>query len=259
MPIYQKPDDPKDDISEDEMLHEQDTQNPPVNAEDKNWKDRYGHLRSHTQRQLNEANERVKSLERQLQDSTKKSIALPTSPEQVKDWANKYPDVAKIVETLIMMKTSEQNEEIEKRFENIREQEEKNSREKAQLKLATVHSDFFDDIRHREDFHEWLASKSKRIQDAIYGDAYDADAAIDVINMYKLENAGSKRKKPTDTRDAARNIETRTVNRIDTNNEPHFTESQIAKMTTAEYAKNEEAIDKAIANGRVEYDLQAAR
>src|SRR6202012_4150852 len=96
-----------------------------------------------------------------------------------------YPDVANIVRSIAMSEAQAVDETIRGKLEQIQQREIENTRREAALKLAQVHPDFFDDIRNREEFHEWLRSKSKRIQDAIYGDDYDADAAIDVVSMYK--------------------------------------------------------------------------
>ena len=259
MPLYTRPFAPDEQLTEEELEQEKENNNPPRNAEDSNWKDRYGNLRSYSQRKENEWKEREAKYQEQIASLTKREITLPTSPEQVSEWARQYPDVAKIVETIAIQKASEQTTEINKRLESIAEKEEVNKREAAQLKLAKAHPDFFDDIRGRDDFHQWLATKSKRIQDVIYGDDYDADAAIDVVSMYKQEtNTKPARKPAASSNDAARAVPNKArVARID-NNEAHFSESQVARMSAAEYAKNEEAIDKAINEGRFEYDMSDA-
>ena len=76
----------------------------PTNAEEKSFKKRYGDLRRHSQKQLQEHVEKINALQSQLEQSTKQEIKLPKSDEDIEAWAKDYPDVAAIVETIAIKK-----------------------------------------------------------------------------------------------------------------------------------------------------------
>ena len=72
----------------------------PKSAEEKTFKKRYGDLRRHNQKQTDELQAKVKQLETQLDASTKEAIKLPKSEQEIEAWAEQYPDVAGIIETI---------------------------------------------------------------------------------------------------------------------------------------------------------------
>ena len=80
----------------------------PVNAEEKSFKKRYGDLRRHMQDKEKDWDDKFKTLQRQLEDSTKQEIKLPKSDDDIEAWAKEYPDVAAIVETIAIKKAKEQ-------------------------------------------------------------------------------------------------------------------------------------------------------
>ena len=93
----------------------------PKNAEERTFKKRYGDLRRHSQEKEKEYQKRLKDLESQLDNATKKEMKLPKSDEDLEAWAKEYPDVAKIVETIAMKKAREQSEQLEKKIKQIDE------------------------------------------------------------------------------------------------------------------------------------------
>ena len=104
----------------------------PVSGEEKSFKKRYGDLRRHMQDKEKEWSEKFNKLESQLKDATRKEMKLPTSDDQLEAWMNKYPDVAKIVETIAIKKAKEQSAELEERVKAVDEMRENAAREKAE-------------------------------------------------------------------------------------------------------------------------------
>jgi hypothetical protein len=115
------------------------------------------------------------------------------------------------------------------------------------FEVARAHPDF-DQVAASEDFRGWLARQAPFVQDAasrpIAGDA------IEVLNMYK-KTIGPKPDKVAAARQVAAPAVGRTSRQPSTEKAPQFTREQIARMSPAEFAKNEEAIDRALATGSV--------
>ena len=226
----------------------------PTNAEEKSFKKRYGDLRRHSQKQLQEQVEKINALQSQLEKSTKQEIKLPKSDEDIEAWARKYPDVAAIVETIAIKKAQEQSSGLEARVKEIDEMRDKANRDKAEVELMTVHPDFAD-IRDSDEFHEWAEEQPKWIQDALYENDSDSRSASRAIDLYKADK-GIKNKRSNTSKDAAK-----AVSKTNSRNEPSsqesgsIKESTVQKMTAHQYEKNADAIMEAIRSGKFIYDI----
>ena len=238
---------PSDDNAEDDSN---------LSAEEKSFKKRYGDLRRHSQQQQLALQKQIDELRTQLTQSTEKQIKLPTSEDELAKWAETYPDVAKIVETIAIKKAKEQTASIEERFKALDEQEKMTAREKAELELMKLHPDF-DTIRDTDDFHNWAEDQPKWVQQALYENDTDARAAARAIDLYKIDrNIGKAKAKKEDT-SAAQGIRTRSERSAPSGQDTEglVYESQVAKMSSRQYEANEEAINKAMASGKFVYDL----
>ena len=260
----------KDRIEQEEAELKQlteDKSNPPednngedsnLSAEEKSFKKRYGDLRRHSQQQQVTLQKQIDELRSQLQQSTEKQIKLPKSEEELNEWAKAYPDVAKIVETIAIKKAKEQTQALDERFKQLDEREHQTSKDKAEAELMRLHPDF-DVIRDDDDFHSWVEEQPKWIQDALYDNESDAKAAARAIDLYKADK-GIKAKKPTSDKGAAESVNTRSSRSTPTGESKDgvFYESQVSKMSTFEYEKNQEAIAKALQSGKFVYDVSGS-
>jgi hypothetical protein len=226
----------------------------PTNAEEKSFKKRYGDLRRHSQKQLQEQVEKINALQSQLEKSTKQEIKLPKSDEDIDAWASQYPDVAAIVETIAIKKAKEQSSGLEARVKEIDDMRDKANRDKAEVELMTAHPDF-GSIRDDDQFHEWAEEQPKWIQDALYENDDDARSASRAIDLYKADK-GIKTKKTTSNKDAAK-----AVSKTNTRSEPSseesgsIKESSVQKMNAHQYEKNADKIMEAIRSGNFIYDV----
>jgi DNA repair exonuclease SbcCD ATPase subunit len=233
---------------------EQDDSN--LSAEEKSFKKRYGDLRRHSQQQQHNLQKQIDELKGQLQQSTEKQIKLPTNEEDLARWAAAYPDVAKIVETIAIKKAKEQTREIDNRFKQLDEREQQNAREKAEADLMKAHPDF-NDIRDSDEFHNWVDEQPKWVQDALYENDSDARAASRAIDLYKADKGIKTKQSSSSSRDAASSVNTRGARAAPSGEDRDgvFTESQVNKMSSLQYEKNLEAIQKAIQTGKFVYDM----
>ena len=227
--------------------------------EEKTFKKRYGDLRRHSQQKEEQLKEQIRALETQLSTATKEAIQLPKSDEEISEWSQKYPDVAKIVESIATKKAQELDSTIEKRLELIAEREADANRKRAEAELLQLHPDF-DDIRNDEEFHGWVQEQPTWVQQALYENENDARSAARAIDLYKVDRNIANKKETVQKADkaAAQAVSSRGQNTVADTKEAQsnqWRESDVAKMRPQEFAKNEEAIMQAIQSGNFIYDV----
>jgi hypothetical protein len=247
-----------DDDEDEEIQHELVMNQEALSPEEATFKKRYGDLRTHQQKREAELKQEIAELKRNNIALASQQVTLPTNEADLEAWMRKYPDVANVVKTIAMKEVQSAREEVEGLRTQLEEDKLLEAKRKAQTKLAEAHPDFFDDIRHRQDFQDWLATKSQRVYDALYENETDWQAAADVVTLYKFETgAATKKAAKPNNRDAARDVRVPRGAPAPTvgDGRYQFTESQINNMTAAVYEANEEAIDAAMRTGKVFMDL----
>lgn len=227
-----------------------------LSAEEKSFKKRYGDLRRHSQQQALTLQKQIDELKEQLTKSTEQQIKLPTSEEELATWAKTYPDVAKIVETIAIKKAKEQTAALDERFKALDERDKLTAREKAELELLKLHPDF-DTIRDTDDFHNWAEEQPNWVQQALYENDTDARSAARAIDLYKIDRNIGKAKPEKKNSGAAESVNTRGSRSAPSGEDTDgvIYESQVAKMSSLQYEKNMEAIQKAMQTGKFVYDL----
>ena len=248
----------KEQRGETEEATEEVEEEEPTNAEEKTFKKRYSDLRRHQQKQAEEFKTELAELKRQLADATKKEMKLPKSDEDIETWAKDYPDVAAIVETIAMKKASEQSSALEERIKAIDEMQMSATKEKAEAELMRLHPDF-DEIRDSDEFHEWAESQPKWVQDALYENDNDARSAARAIDLYKAD-MGIGKKKPKSDKDAAKSVSTKNSRSKPQENEEssYLKESDVQRMSAAEYEKRSDEVMEAIRSGKFIYDVSGS-
>lgn len=228
----------------------------PESAEERSFKKRYGDLRRYSQEQQATLQKQVDALQAQLQQSTSQQIKLPKTEDELAAWADAYPDVAKIVETIAMKKAKEQSSVLEDRFRALDEREKLTAREKAAAQLLKLHPDF-ETIQSDEAFHDWVDEQPKWIRDSLYENDTDHIAAARAVDLYKSDKGIRTSKKDANYSDAAKSIGTRSAKAAPTGDDQSgaFSESQVAKMTIQEYEANLDTINKQRQNKTFIYDL----
>ena len=233
-----------------------DDSHEPESAEEKTFKKRYGDLRRHSQKKEGDLQKQIDELKLQLEASTKQEIQYPKSEGELEAWMEKYPDVAKIVETIAMKKAHEQASEFESKFKAIDEMKMEAQREKAEAELMRLHPDF-EQIRETDEFHNWVEEQPKWVQDALYDNDADAISAGRAIDLYKADMGISTKKKSSKDKDAAKAIGTRSERSSPESDETksYIKESDVNRMTAQQYEKNADTIAEAIRTGKFIYDL----
>jgi len=229
----------------------------PTTAEERSFKKRYGDLRRHQQEQKSEFEEQIKSLKSELKSSSTGEMELPSTEEEIAEWATNYPQVANIMQTMALKAAREQNETLSTRMQEIDDLQQTANKSKAESQLLQIHPDF-EDIRADDAFHEWVDSQPKWVQDSLYHNESDATSAARAIDLYKLD-AGITKKvkgKKSSTRSAAQDVSVSGGSApTEGSGEMQYLESDVAKMDIREYEEHQDAIAKAMRSGNFVYDV----
>ena len=231
----------------------------PTSAEEKTFKKRYSDLRRHQQKQAEELKKEIDSLKSQLAIAAQKEMKLPKSDEDIEQWAEEYPDVAKIVETIAIKKAREQSTALEARMKAIDELQQSATKEKAEVELMRLHPDF-GEIRDSDDFHEWAEEQPKWVQDALYENDNDAGSAARAIDLYKVDKGIKSKKKSKKDKGAAEAVSTKRQRNTPQTEESstYLKESQVQAMSPQEYEKHSDEIMEAIRSGKFIYDVSGS-
>jgi len=226
----------------------------PENAEERVFKKRYGDLKKHYDSTLGKHKDEVRTLRTQLEQSSKQFVP-PKSKDELESWRKEYPDVYEMVETIAMTKADNRTKEMETKYQNLQVQQEEIAKEKAEVELLKVHPDF-NELRAKDDFHEWAAKQDPVIQDWLYENTSNASLAARALDLYKMDKGlGKYSKKETQDvkKEAARAIsKTKKAEAPDAPTKKVWSNAEISKMNVREYAKYEEEIDKAVREGRIQ-------
>jgi hypothetical protein len=219
----------------------------PAKAEDRVFKKRYDDLKKHYDSTINKHKDEVTSLRSQLESSTKEFVP-PKSKTELEAWRKEYPDVYDMVETIAMDKATTQTAELENKYKSIQLQQEQIKKEKAEVELLKLHPDF-NDIRTKDDFHEWAEQQDPTIQGWLYENTSNAKLAARAIDLYKMDTGQSKLTK----KEAAKAIsKTKKSTESDIPKKKVWTTSEISKLKAHEFEKFEKEIDLARLEGRIE-------
>ena len=227
----------------------------PENAEDRVFKKRYDDLKRHYDSTLGKHKDEVRTLRTQLEQSANK-IVPPKSKEELEAWKKEYPDVYQMVETIAIDKADNRAKEIETKYQNLQAQQEQLAQEKAEVELLKLHPDF-QEIRQKDDFHEWASNQDRVIQDWLYENRANAQLAGRAIDLYKMDKGLGKysNKQEKDIKKEAAKAVSKTRKAESTEGakpKKIWSNAEISKMSVNEYEKYEEEIDKAVREGRIQ-------
>jgi hypothetical protein len=224
-----------------------------LSDEEKSFKTRYGDMRRHLAAKEKEYNAKIKELEDKIGQT--KKLVPPKSDEEIKAWAKQYPDVAGIVETIADKKAKQLFDKANIQLEELSKAKEEATRSRAENEIREAHSDF-DELRDSDKFHNWVEEQPKWVQNALYENQDDPASVVRVLDLYKVDNGLTRSAKKDKTKAAASLVDRGSKTKVDpTEVSNKIKESDIAKMSDAEYAKNADKINEAHRSGKIIYDL----
>ena len=223
-----------------------------LTGEERTYKKRYSDLRSHQNKQAEE----LKTLKAQLENAQERGdIRPPKSDEDIEAWSRQYPDVAAIVERIAEKKAQEKFSGAEIRLQEIDRITAESDRNRMEDEIRAMHPDF-DDLRSSDVFHDWAGEQPKWVQDALYENSEDPASVTRVIDLYKVDKGLDTKTRKKSSKSAASAVVTKRTTRPDQNDTTgNFSESQVHKMTAAQYEKQSDAIMESIRAGKFDYDM----
>jgi len=225
----------------------------PAKAEDRVFKKRYDDLKKHYDSTINKHKEELSSLRTQLESSTSQFVP-PKSKDELEAWRKEYPDVYDMVETIAINKATTQTADLENKYKDLQLQQEQIAKEKAEVELLKLHPDF-NDIRSKDDFHEWAEQQDPTIQGWLYENTSNSKLAARAIDLYKADRGISKAKKQdSDLKKEAAKAISKTKKSTDTDipKKKIWTTSEIGNLKPHQFEKLEKEIDLARLEGRIE-------
>lgn len=209
------------------------------------WEKRYKDL----QRFMARKDDEIKKLKEQVD----KPVEGPgkVTKERVQEWVKKYPDVADIVKSLAKEIATEQYGQMSEALEELDSIKVERTIAKTEAAILKEHPDYMD-LKEDPDFHSWLEDMPKAVQSVVYDTIDDPKGVSRIIKMYKAESD-----KGETSKEAASSLGRRRSSPEVSNGSRKFTftESQIDRMSPAEYQKNYEAIMEARNKGQIKFDI----
>lgn len=250
---YKRTPEPEDNLTYSQEVEQQQQPVEQLDAEEESYKKRYQDIQRHIQTVRDQKDKEIEAVKKQLDAATKQQIRFPKTDEEVEAWSNRYPDVAKIVDTIARKRANEALQEGEKRLKEVEKFEKSLHRQSAEQELMKLHPDFAQ-IRQDPKFHEWVALQPSAMQDSVYKNNTDATWAARTIDLYKADmKRGGKGSKS-----AAQAVGRTSSSAPSTGKRATFSESMVQNMSDADFEKNEEAIQEAIRSGQFAYDISGA-
>ena len=235
----------------------------PDDPEEKTFKKRYGDLRRHSQKQAEEFKARIEALEKKLEEKagTPEPAEIPSNMKEMLEWKEKYPSVARIIETMIEQEAEKKFKDAKMSLEDIQSKQRESEKEKALREIIEAHPDF-EDLQYSDEFQDWADEQPKWVQVALFEQSEDAKSVIRALDLYKLD-VGIKAKpakEKEDKKQAAGLVATKGERSSIDDKEAgtKIKESWVNKLSMKEYEKNEEKIMEAIRNGTFIYDISGA-
>ena len=218
-----------------------------------NYKKRYDDLKKHYDSKLSEFKQRELELLEQAQQGQVK-YTPPKSEEELADFKQKYPDVYDVVETVANMQSESRAKQLEEKVKLLQEREQQLIRLDAEKELKAKHPDF-DDVRNSDDFHDWAKSQPESIQNWIYKNSDDPEAASRAIDLFKSDMGITSKEQQLSRGSESKSSAADMVSTKTTNVEPKeakiWTQQEILNLSPAEFDRLEKEIDKAWDEGRI--------
>ena len=220
----------------------------PVGVEDAVFKKRYDDLKRHYDETISKHKDEVLKLKKEKEAVASKPSFK--SKEELEEWRKDYPDMYDSVMQLTTEATMKSKQEMEEQLLDIKKQQTRLARDRAEVDLAKKHPDF-KEIRESGDFHDWASVQDNTVQSWLYDNTDNPNAAARAIDLYKYDRGLSSKKVNYDAKKEAAKAVSKTKASETPTEKKQWTWASIKKMKPEEYSKFEADIDKAHREGRI--------
>jgi len=234
--------------SEEESDEKKPKDEHPVGVEDAVFKKRYDDLKRHYDETVSKHKDEVLKLKKEREAIASKPIFK--TKEELEEWRKDYPEMYDSVMQLTTEATMKTKQELQEEMLELKKQQSRLAREKAEVELAKKHPDF-QDIRESSDFHEWASVQDKTVQSWLYDNTDNPTAAARAIDLYKYDRGLSTKKVSYDAKKEAAKSVSKTKPSENPTDKKTWTWDEIRKLKPSEYDKFEKEIDMANREGRI--------
>src|SRR6056300_835857 len=231
----------------------------PAEGSSTDYKKRYDDLKRHYDSKLEEWKQEKEQIANAQQVGASQGVPqvdLPTTPDELVEFREKYPDVYKVVETISTIQAESRLKELKSEVEVLKGREQKAQTQAAYQQLLNQHPDF-PKLKSDEKFLTWLDEQPATIADGIYRNNSDVKWASRVLDLYKADMGISKTpKKRVSDVDAALAVSKSTAKDVVKESSPDkkvWKASEIGRLKPWQFEKLEAEIDAAKAEGRIDY------
>ena len=239
-------------LEEDVVEEQQDEETISVKTskkEDHDYKKRYDDLKKHYDEKVAEwKSEKEKLTNSQVDESfLEEDVAI----SEIEQFKQSYPEVYNMVEQVSTKNASKEVEELRAEVARLSQREEQLQVKSAYQQLIALHPDF-PELKKSDDFKAWLEDQPPSIAEGVTGNSSDVKYAARVLDLYKADKGlNKKRGRPKGSAaEAVTKTSAKTVAVKDSNKKIWKT-SEIRKLKPHEFAKLEEELDLANAEGRI--------
>jgi hypothetical protein len=234
-------------------------QGADTSSEGVNWEKRYKDLQSFQSKRENELRDQIKGLE-----TADSSFKAPTTPEQMEAFKGEHPEVYNMMLTLAHQKASEATQGITAQLETYEEERMMSEFTDAQATIKASHPDFMEVVQTAE-FQTWAQGQPMQVQQWIYNNPNDPDMAIIALDRYKAtrDAATVQAAQAAHLEEEAQQTQAASLSAaqaVGTSSAPLtkegakiWTASEIKAIHPTEWSKHSDDIDKAYAEGRVNF------
>ena len=231
----------------------------PAEGSNTDYKKRYDDLKRHYDSKLEEWKQEREQIQNAQQVGASEGVPqadLPTTPEELVEFKEKYPDVYKVVETISTIQAENRLKELKSEVETLKSREQRAQSQAAYQQLLNQHPDF-PTLKTDEKFLAWLDEQPSTIADGIYKNNSDVKWASRVLDLYKadmgISKTPKKAKSDVDAALAVSKSKAKDVANEASTDKKIWKASEIGRLKSWQFEKLEAEIDAAKAEGRIDY------
>lgn len=213
------------------------------------WEKRYRDLQSFKDK-------KIKELEKTLKETSKKSIEIPKTAEELQAFKESNKDAYDIMMSMVRLEVMERDKELKEQFEELKKHQESLSKQKAIAEFNKIHPDIdLEKLPTDPKFKAWFTTKSARLQQEIQT-SDDPHYFADIISLYKKETGIEVKAKDTakDKLEATKTIKVSSNSAPTSDGKKQWKMSEVKKLSPVQYEKLEPEIDTAIREGRFDFN-----
>lgn len=213
-------------------------ENTVASTEEETFKKRYGDLRRHTQQKEEGFKKEVSDLKTKIDQLTAlANQPMPKTKEEFEAWKVKYPEIVGFIEIIADEKASQRAKQLQEELSGVKEKLAQTEEDKAKATLKALVPDI-ETITASADFKEWFQNQPQFIQEELKT-SDDPYKVAYYMNIYKLTLAKPAGKKVDQLAALDTSMKGTGPTPSRSNTSWKYSQSQISKMSTEEYEKQE--------------------